>query len=150
MCLTDPPQCEYSDQVGRVSPWYDRIVTLSPDIGAIQALADCRQLCDSERDFLCKSVSVQLRRNPVCLLSADDSVSLNGANGVNSLMPDREFTYSERSNCGNGKNTRKVNSILRVKCYCELFYFILIFYVFSSRRMHQDGHGDYSGIWLPL
>ena len=37
------------------------------------------------------------------MLSADDSISLNGANGVNSLMPDREFTYSERSNCGNGK-----------------------------------------------
>lgn len=84
--------------------WYDRSVSLiSLEAGSTSALSECRRMCDTERDFLCKSVSVQLRaRSPLCLLSSDDSVSLNGANAANSLMPDRDFTYSERSACNNG------------------------------------------------
>ena len=113
---SDPPHCEYTDQTGRVSPWYDRSVTLiSLEAAKTSALSECRRLCDTERDFLCKSVSVQLRsRSPLCLLSSDDSVSLNGANGVNSLMPDREFTYSERSSCSNGKAQTQTNAALRI------------------------------------
>lgn len=89
--------------------------------GSTSALSECRRMCDTERDFLCKSVSVQLRSRqgtPLCLLSSEDSVSLNGANGVNSLMPDRDFTYSERSSCSNGErltNESRADLLTRVR-----------------------------------
>ena len=98
----DPPHCEYSDQTGRVSPWYDRAIALDSQLSPGTTLAECRRMCDAERDFHCKSVSVsETKRTPVCLLSADDSVSFSGVNVANVLIPDREYVYSERSSCSN-------------------------------------------------
>lgn len=85
-------------------PWYDRAIAIETQQTPTIALAECRRMCDSERDFHCKSVSVaEQRRSPVCLLSADDSVSFSGVNVANVLIPDRDFTYSERSSCNNSK-----------------------------------------------
>jgi hypothetical protein len=104
MLSLDPPHCEYSDQTGRMLPWYDRVIPIEVLPNPSVALAECRQMCDAERDFHCKSVSVsEQRRSPVCLLSADDSVSFSGVNVANVLIPDRDFTYSERSSCNNSK-----------------------------------------------
>ena len=89
------------DQEGRSSSWFDRSITLTSSMAPAAALVDCRRLCDAEKDFLCKSVSVHVGKS-LCLLSADDSISLNGINGANSLMPDRDFVYSERASCNNG------------------------------------------------
>lgn len=102
--IKDPPHCEYADQSGRMLPWYDRAIAFETQQTQAIALAECRRMCDSERDFHCKSVSVsETRRSPVCLLSADDSVSFSGVNVANVLIPDRDFTYSERSSCNNSK-----------------------------------------------
>ena len=100
----DPPHCEYSDQTGRMLPWYDRAIAIDSQQSVTMALAECRRMCDAEQDFHCKSVSVsEQRRSPVCLLSADDSVSFSGVNVANVLIPDRDFTYSERSSCNNSR-----------------------------------------------
>jgi hypothetical protein len=115
----DPPHCEYSDQTGRMLPWYDRVIAIENQQSPTLALAECRRMCDAERDFHCKSVSVsEQRRSPVCLLSADDSVSFSGVNVANVLIPDRDFTYSERSSCNNS------NSVFFLFTYCKLNDFL--------------------------
>ena len=97
----DPSHCEYADQEGRLSPWYDRIVSLPPETSPAASLVQCRRMCDEEQEFLCKSVSM-IFKGGICLLSSDDSISLSGVNGANGLIPHRDFTYSERASCSNG------------------------------------------------
>lgn len=84
--------------------WYDRAIPVEAHPSTSTALSECRRLCDAERDFLCKSVTVtQVRRSSVCLLSADDTVSFTGVPGANApLVPERDSTYSERASCSNG------------------------------------------------
>ena len=84
--------------------WYDRAVPMEAHPTTSTSLSECRRLCDAERDFLCKSVTVtQVRRSSVCLLSADDTVSFTGVPGANApLVPERDSTYSERASCSNG------------------------------------------------
>ncbi|XP_046464235.1 uncharacterized protein LOC124210016 isoform X1 [Daphnia pulex] len=130
-CAGDPPHCEYSDQTGRMLPWYDRVIAIENQQSPTLALAECRRMCDAERDFHCKSVSVsEQRRSPVCLLSADDSVSFSGVNVANVLIPDRDFTYSERSSCNN----------MRVECTKTDMLVTLAFGYPFNGRVYVNGN----------
>ncbi|KAI9559609.1 hypothetical protein GHT06_013614 [Daphnia sinensis] len=130
-CAGDPPHCEYADQSGRMLPWYDRAIAIETQQTPTIALAECRRMCDAERDFHCKSVSVaEQRRSPVCLLSADDSVSFSGVNVANVLIPDRDFTYSERSSCNN----------MRVECTKTDMLVTLAFGYPFNGRVYVNGN----------
>ena len=101
-CAPEPAHCDYSDREGRSSPWFDRAILLTTFTTPSDALAECRRLCNTEREFLCKSLSLQVKRSK-CFISSDDSISFNGPNPSNALMPDRDFIYSERTSCSNSK-----------------------------------------------
>ena len=155
----DPPHCEYSDQTGRVSPWYDRAIALDSQLSPGTTLAECRRMCDAERDFHCKSVSVsETKRTPVCLLSADDSVSFSGVNVANVLIPDREYVYSERSSCSNSKLIVNkltlitifsflLNKIVKVECTKTDMVVTMAFGYPFNGRVYVNGNYQVSRNW---
>ena len=126
-CTSDPAHCDYTDREGRSSPWFDRAILLTSVSTPVDALAECRRLCDAEREFLCKSVSLQVKRSK-CFLSSDDSISLNGANAANALMPDRDFIYSERASCSNSTHLPPFTHLI---CISEAKWGLLDLHIFS-------------------
>ena len=102
--------------------WFDRAVPMEAQPSPTTASSECRRLCDAERDFLCKSITVtQVRRSSVCLLSADDTVSFTGVPGANApLVPERDSTYSERASCSNG-NLRVGSFFIDLFSICFFF-----------------------------
>ncbi|KAG8232567.1 hypothetical protein J437_LFUL008705 [Ladona fulva] len=89
-CASQPPNCEYTDSPGHFLPYTDRFVP------RILEVAECRRLCDQEREFPCRSFNFHTNRRE-CMLSSDDSFTADKA----ALIKDRDFFYSERGSCSN-------------------------------------------------
>nr|XP_045584142.1 uncharacterized protein LOC123746573 isoform X2 [Procambarus clarkii] len=88
-CAPDPPNCDYANYEGRFLPYFDRFFTNVFDP------AECKQYCDSERDFSCRSYNFQSFRRE-CSLSSDDTFTTGGQNA---LQVERDYFYSERGAC---------------------------------------------------
>ncbi|PSN46744.1 hypothetical protein C0J52_00892 [Blattella germanica] len=89
-CAQQPPSCEYTNLPGRFIPYTDRYVPQTFDV------ADCRRLCDQEREFQCRSFNYNNARRD-CFLSSDDTYAADRT----ALLVDRDFFYSERGSCSN-------------------------------------------------
>jgi hypothetical protein len=89
--VSEPPSCEYTSLPGRFLPYTDRYVPQTFDV------ADCRKLCDQEREFQCRSFNYNNARRD-CFLSSDDTFAADKA----ALLSDRDFFFSERGSCSNG------------------------------------------------
>lgn len=59
---------------------------------------DCRKKCEDETEFLCRSFNFHVIRHD-CFLSSDDTHAADRQ----ALMLDRDFYYSERGTCSNGR-----------------------------------------------
>ncbi|XP_021930316.1 uncharacterized protein LOC110834946 [Zootermopsis nevadensis] len=89
-CAQQPPSCEYTNMPGRYLPYTDRYVPQSFDV------ADCKRLCDEEREFKCRSFNYNTARRD-CFLSSDDTFAADKT----ALLADRDFFYSEHGSCSN-------------------------------------------------
>ena len=90
--FAEPPSCEYTNLPGKFLPYTDRYVPQTFDV------ADCRRLCDQEREFQCRSFNYNTVRRD-CFLSSDDTFAADRT----ALLIDRDFFYSERGSCSNGR-----------------------------------------------
>jgi hypothetical protein len=102
--VSEPPSCEYTNLPGRFLPYTDRFVPQTYDI------ADCRRLCDQEREFQCRSFNYNTARRD-CFLSSDDTFAADKT----ALLSDRDFFYSEHGSCSNGKYQHRLSEILSSK-----------------------------------
>nr|CAD7262146.1 unnamed protein product [Timema shepardi] len=89
-CAPQLPSCEYTDLPGRFLPYTDRFVPQTYDV------AECKHLCDQEREFPCRSFNFHVVRRE-CFLSSDDTFAADRT----ALLVDRDFFYSERGTCSN-------------------------------------------------
>lgn len=101
----EPPSCEYTNLPGRFLPYTDRYIPQTFDV------AECRRLCDQEREFQCRSFNYNTVRKD-CFLSSDDTFAADKT----ALLPDRDFFYSERGSCSNGQYQHDIRVILSPKC----------------------------------
>ncbi|KAK8733712.1 hypothetical protein OTU49_006442, partial [Cherax quadricarinatus] len=88
-CAPDPPNCDYANYEGRFLPYFDRFFTNVFDP------AECKQYCDNERDFSCRSYNFQSFRRE-CSLSSDDTFTVGGQAA---LQVERDYFYSEKGAC---------------------------------------------------
>jgi hypothetical protein len=102
--VSEPPSCEYTNFPGKFLPYTDRYVPQTYDI------ADCRRLCDQEREFQCRSFNYNTARRD-CFLSSDDTFAADKS----ALLSDKDFFYSEHGSCSNGKYQHRLSEILSSK-----------------------------------
>lgn len=88
-CAPDPPNCDYANYEGRFLPYFDRFFTNVFD------QTECKQYCDNERDFTCRSYNFQSFRRE-CSLSSDDTFTVGSQNA---LKAERDYYYSEKGAC---------------------------------------------------
>ncbi|KAJ8885589.1 hypothetical protein PR048_011787 [Dryococelus australis] len=119
MCVSELANCEYSDMVGRFLPYTDRYVPQTFSV------AECRLLCDQEREFTCRSFNFNLARHE-CFLSSDDTFAAARA----SLLPDRAFFYSERGTCSNGDDVFHSILIVVLNIIAHLLYHLICYGLF--------------------
>ncbi|XP_033606986.1 uncharacterized protein LOC111863521 isoform X3 [Cryptotermes secundus] len=89
-CAQQPPNCEYTNFPGKFLPYTDRYVPQT------YATADCRRLCNQEREFPCRSFNYNSARRD-CFLSSDDTFAADKT----ALLSDKDFFYSEHGSCSN-------------------------------------------------
>ncbi|XP_063218616.1 uncharacterized protein LOC134528880 [Bacillus rossius redtenbacheri] len=118
-CAPQLANCEYADSAGRFLPYTDRYVPQT------YSAAECRLLCDQEREFTCRSFNFHLGRHE-CFLSSDDTFAATRA----SLLADRAFFYSERGACSN----------VRVDCTQADMIITFVFGVPFEGRVYATGN----------
>ncbi|KAG8197083.1 hypothetical protein JTE90_004349 [Oedothorax gibbosus] len=88
-CSSDAPTCQYRDFPDRFLPQLDRLTRA-------YNLKDCQRQCDTERDFVCRSINFETVAKD-CALSSEDVSSV--PQGISSLQPRRNSLYSEKGSC---------------------------------------------------
>ncbi|GFQ84988.1 uncharacterized protein TNCT_653901, partial [Trichonephila clavata] len=88
-CTSESPTCQYREFPDRFLPQLDRL-------SRAYNLKDCQRQCDTERDFVCRSVNFETVAKD-CALSSEDISSV--PQGVSALQPRRNSLYSEKGSC---------------------------------------------------
>ncbi|PRD29544.1 UNVERIFIED_CONTAM: hypothetical protein NCL1_29067 [Trichonephila clavipes] len=90
--INKSPTCQYREFPDRFLPQLDRL-------SRAYNLKDCQRQCDTERDFVCRSVNFETVAKD-CALSSEDISSV--PQGVSALQPRRNSLYSEKGSCEQG------------------------------------------------